>query len=499
MSTLTALARAQAAYHGAAQQLCTVRHLHVHDRPFVLVPLTLAGETNAPLAAMAGQSQGEPHVLVVARPRQREQRFVFVSKLAEILLGYLESFTHDVETLPATKKNDEPRQRFTDAPQVWVPNPGGIEYLRLTGRMTRFRQTIGEHSVPVTVPQLGKWATWFAEQAEYPDSGVLIAATQALGGFWATGQSSLEDGNLAGLMGWIAPPAGMTPVKAAALAEDPILCPPAGPATDPQFDRLVLAPALRDIEEAASEAVRLRVQERLTAALREQMQPTWDRVWQAIGLMRAQPAGGHVQRRWDADRDRFSDFVGYLRDIGHPQSKRDSAVQGARRLHDMERRLGNFEAQRAFDDPLVMGEQRMAGEAFTGTVTWSDPFRTVTLNRRVLRPGIVVETDDPLRLLPGDGDLRDPQRPNQKASILLLAENNGKLAVSLELQGGTGSGLTAPPGTVPAVGERVTYSRLQVSYMSAGQFPDRDNTPWTHGGPPQQYSPATADAGEDWS
>jgi hypothetical protein len=499
MSTLTALARVQAAYSGAAQQICTVRHLHVHDRPLVLVPLTLAGETNAPLAAMAGERHGDPHVLIVARPRMREQRFIFVQQLAEILLSYLDSFTGEVETLPSKRNTDEPRQRFTDAPQIWVPNAGGIEYLRLTGRMARFRQTTGEYAVPAAVPQLGKWATWLAEQAEYPDSNVALAATQALSGFWATGQSSLEDGNLAALLGWIAPPAGMTSAKAAAIAEDPILTPPAGPSTDPQFDRLVLAPALRDIEEAPNEAIQSRVQERLTTALREQMQPTWDRVWQAIGLMRAQPPGGHVGQRWDADKDRFSDFVGYLRDIGHPQSKRDSAVQGARRLHDMERRLGNFEAQRAFDDPLVMGEQRMAGEAFTGTVTWSDPMRIVTLSRRVLRPGIVVETDDPLRLVPGETDLRDPQRPSQKATILRLAESDGKTSVSLELQGGTGSGLTAPPGTVPAVGDRVTYSRLQISHMSPGQFPDRESTPWTHGGPPQLYAPTVSDAVEDWS
>ncbi len=499
MSTLTALARVQAAHHGAAQQICTVRHLHVHERPLVLVPLTLAGETNAPLAAMVGDRHGDPQVLVVPRPRLREQRFVFVERLANIVLSYVDGFTDDVETLPAKRKDDEPRQRFTDAPQVWVPNPGGVEYLRLMGRMTRFRQTTGDYAVAAGVPQLGKWATWLAEQAEYPDSSVLVAATQALTGFWATGQSSLEDGNLAALMGWIAPPAGMTAEQAAATAEDPILCPPAGPATDPQFDRLVLAPALRDLEEAPSDAVRVRVQERLTLALREQMQPTWDRVWQAIGLLRAQQPGGSVEQRWAADRDRFSDFVAYLRDTGHPQAKRDSAVLGARKLHDMERRLANFEAQRAFDDPLVMGEQRMTGEAFTGIVTWSDPLRTVTLSRRVLRPGIVVETEDPLRLVAGDADLRDPQRPNQKASILRLSESSGKISVSLELQGGTGSGLTAPPGSVPAVGERVTYSRLQVSYMSPGQFPARDQTPWTHGGPPQPYAPATSDAAEDWS
>ena len=51
MSTLTALARAIAAERGAAQPACTVRHVHISERPLVFIPLALAGEANAPLAA----------------------------------------------------------------------------------------------------------------------------------------------------------------------------------------------------------------------------------------------------------------------------------------------------------------------------------------------------------------------------------------------------------------------------------------------------------------
>ena len=53
-STLTSLARAIAAERETAQPIRTVRHVHVSDRPLVFIPLALAGEANAPLAAMVG-------------------------------------------------------------------------------------------------------------------------------------------------------------------------------------------------------------------------------------------------------------------------------------------------------------------------------------------------------------------------------------------------------------------------------------------------------------
>ena len=58
MSALTAVARARAVDSGIALRVTTVRHVHVSERPLVFVPLALAGEANAPLAAMVGNSDG---------------------------------------------------------------------------------------------------------------------------------------------------------------------------------------------------------------------------------------------------------------------------------------------------------------------------------------------------------------------------------------------------------------------------------------------------------
>ncbi|MGH3225129.1 MAG: hypothetical protein ACRDPY_41685, partial [Streptosporangiaceae bacterium] len=230
MSTLTALARALAADRGRAQPSCTVRHVHVSDRPLVLIPLALAGEANAPLAAMVGDRPEAPNLLIVPEPRDRDQRFAFAANLAAVILPYLTGYLPaDPEARPA----EEPAAAEipADAPQLLVPNPAGIAFTRMLGRSTRFRRTEGAYAVPESVPVLGRWLTFFTERAEHPASSLMLAATEALTMHWATGQSPVEDRNLGALLGWIDPPPGLTGARAAALAEDPVRCPPAGHAT----------------------------------------------------------------------------------------------------------------------------------------------------------------------------------------------------------------------------------------------------------------------------
>ncbi len=210
MSTLTSLARAQAVRADRAQPIATVRHVHLHEPPLVLIPLTLAGEANAPQAAMVGDHPDEPRLLVVPQPRNRDQRFAFAASLASIVVSYIDGFTAgSLETVPTDRGRDS-RYWYADAPQILVPNAGGISFLRLFGRSTRIRRPYGDYAVAPAVPMLGRWLTFFAERTEHPGSCLLLAATDALTLHWATGQSAVEDQNLAALLGWIDPPAGLT-------------------------------------------------------------------------------------------------------------------------------------------------------------------------------------------------------------------------------------------------------------------------------------------------
>ena len=60
----------------------------------------------------------------------------------------------------------------------------------------------------------------------------------------------------------------------------------------------------------------------------------------------------------------------------------------------------------------------------------------------------------------------------------------GRTRVALELEGGMGRSLTPEPGSVPAVGEPVTYTTLRDDFQPLPRFPEQEDTPWTHGGPP---------------
>jgi hypothetical protein len=517
VTLLTAFARAEAAAAGRAQRIRAVRHVHLSRRPLVVIPLQLAGEACAPLAIMLGDDPDKARLLTVYEPRDRARRFEFAADLAEVVLGHLDGY------LPADDDPEDPDnpgvhrderdqaapapEPLPDAPQLLVPNPNAAAFLRLLGRSTRLRRTDGEYAVRPTVPLLGRWLTHYAERAEFPGSVLLLPMTTALADHWATGQSDLEDANLAALLGWIDPADGLTGQQAARLAEDPVRCPPAGPVTDPTFDNEVLEgrmAAIRDATEAGDGPALARAQAAMDAALHSQLAPTWDLMWRAHALLATLPEAAHAQRRWKDDRRSFTAQAAWLRDGGAPQPRRDSAVAAAKRLARLEREQQRLAVERAHDDPLVMAEYRLTGEAFAGTVVDADLTRLDTDGRKPkLRPWLAVRTTDAVIVEPGTL-LTCPDYPSQAAKVIEVADNDNNQStsgtlVTLELSGGMGRALAAPPGTTPAEGDRVTYTTLRDDFQPAPQFPSREETPWTHGGPPPEYAPTDDDAQEPWS
>ncbi len=218
-------------------------------------------------------------------------------------------------------------------------------------------------------------------------------------------------------------------------------------------------------------------------------------MWQAVDLLRALPAGARVAGRWHTDKDAYTSYVEHLRDSGLPQPRRDGAVAAAQRLNWLERAQASYAAQRAFDDPLLLAECRLSGEAFAGTVTAAEPGRIEGTGRSwKLRPHVTVTTGDPVRLAPG-AQVSAPTRPAQRATVLDVTGDE----VLLELSGGMGRSRTPPPGSVPELGERICYTSIVDSYQLFASFPAREDTPWTHGGPPVEYVPTDEDAHEEWS
>lgn len=513
MSLIATLARLEAVRSGRAQPSATVRHRHLSGRPLVLVPLTTAGEAGAPLGALVGTERDAPRLLVVPQPRDRDLRFAFLAELADVVLPYIDSYAEVVEAAERNETDPETGKRVkvevelcADAPQLIVPSRAGIEFVRLLGRSMRFRRTAEQepeapHPAPPRVPLLGRWLTHYGERARVPGSSLLLALTEVLSRHWATGQSSLEDQHLGALLAWIDPADGESGAQAALRAEvgrdahGQLLCPPAGPATDPAFDNKLLAPAIERYDRArtglAAAEDGLEADDRLgelTAAegriralVAAQTQPTWDAVWRGLDLLRELPEGAHVADRWTRDRWSFTGHRDRITAGEPPQPRRDDAVTAANKLATREREQARLEAQEALDDPLVMAGRRLTGEAFAGEVT--DVVMAYSEGKRPSpRPLITVRTEDRPHLGERTKVFRSLGGKPQSAEFV-GHEEDGALVV-LRIVDKMGRGKEPEAGSVPEKGEGLCFTLFEHEQRGGAKLPDPEETPWTHGGPP---------------
>ncbi|MET9636103.1 hypothetical protein ABZY83_06715 [Streptomyces virginiae] len=509
MPLLSTLARLEAVRAGRAQPLATVRHRHLSENPLVFVPLTTAGEAGAPLGAMVGTDPNEPRVFVIPQPRDRDLRWAFLADLAVHVLAHIDAYADAVEPAERSETDPETGKRVkvetelcVDAPQLIVPSRAGIEYVRLLGRSMRFRRTAEEdpdnpYPAPSRVPLLGRWFTHLGERARVPGSSMLLSATDLLSRHWATGQSNLEDQHLGALLAWIAPSGGGSGAEAALRAElgrdehGQLLCPPAGPATDPAFDNKLLAPAIARYDAARAALAagpgdddrEVHTAERAVRRLVvDQMSSTWWATWEAIDLVRALPPGERAEERWTRDRWSYTGHRDRVRAGEPPQPRRDDAVTAAQKLATRETEQVRLDAQEALDDPLVMAGRRLAGEAFAGEVTevvmeWTESKRPSP------RPLVTVSTEDRPQLADGSGAkvYRSLDGRPQSAQFVRFEEDG---QVVLRLLDKMGRGRDPEPGSVPEKGDRVCWTLFEHDARGGPKLPDPEQTPWTHGGPP---------------
>ncbi|MFJ8444674.1 hypothetical protein [[Kitasatospora] papulosa] len=531
MSLISTLARLEAVDTGRAQPLATVRHRHLTDRPLVLVPLTTAGEAGAPLGALVGTDRAAPRLLAVPQPRDRDLRFAFLAELAEAVLPHIESYADAVE--PAERNEVDPGtgkkvkvevELCADAAQLIVPSRAGIDFVRLLGRSMRFRRTVEDDPdtpfpAPARVPLLGRWLTHYGERARVPGSSLLLAMTDLVNRHWATGQSSLEDQHLGALLAWVDPPRG-SGAEAALRAElerdrdGQLICPPAGPATDPAFDNKLLAPAIERYDRARSALgaaedgldadTRLGelsgAEREIRSLLAGVLLPTWDAVWRGLDLLRELPEGTRAQDRWTRDRWSFTGHRDRVLAGEPPQPRRDDAVTAAQKLASRETAQAQLDAQEALDDPLVLAGRRLAGEAFVGEVTEVEMAYSES-KRPSPRPLVTVRTEERPHLGERTKVYRsldgDPVR-SQTAEFVAYATGetqDGEEAVGLVLRimDRMGRGKEPAPGSVPEPGDRIAWTLFEHDQRGGPKLPDPEDTPWTHGGPPGAAGPGTAE------
>ncbi|MGQ4614599.1 hypothetical protein [Nocardia sp. R7R-8] len=222
---------------------------------------------------------------------------------------------------------------------------------------------------------------------------------------------------------------------------------------------------------------------RLEQALRTQLEPTWTLMWQGVSLLRALPEGASVAKRWAEDVRSFSYFAETLAE-GAPQPRRDSAVSAVRRLLSREQALEKLTAAMAYDDPYVMLEHRLAGNACLAEVIDAAPTRTTLSDKgkRILRPLLRVTTTDPFTPAVGEA-LHNTAVRGQQATVLELDDD----IIVVELSGGMGRSTTTPAeGTVSTEGDRIVLARFGPDgNFRPAALPSPEETPWTHGGPPE--------------
>lgn len=379
MNALHAHQALLAAVERRAVAKTTRRHVHLSPRPLVLVGYHLAGDPGAPLALMWGTSREEgPQSMVVPEPRNRGLRFEALAEFAAEFLTYLSEF----------ERRDE-AGTCRDAPQLVVPNAATADWLGgIVGRFTRNLRADGDAPLEPSVPLAGKHLSFFADLM--PGSSLVLSATEVLATHWQTGQLPSEDLNLAALLGWIDPPAGMDGPQGARAGEK---APPAGPDSDPNWDEKTLAELIREWHNADEDGAQSAVRRELDSEVREQLGPAWTDCWRAVDRLASLPAADHVAARWQRDRrswtdhcDRIAEGRAYFRNIPTP-------VQAAGRLRMLEARTDELQQEMAWDDPLVMAAVVASGEALAGRVVAAEPERRTrnASGRRLRRPLIAIE------------------------------------------------------------------------------------------------------------
>ncbi len=469
MSLIDLLMAAEASRAHAAVRRTAYRHQHLADRPLVVVAYNLSGEAAAPLGIMYG-TEADPDaatLVVAAEPRNRESRFGAINAFAEDLVNYIRPFLA-LKTVPT--KNNGFRQVASDAPQIVVPNRATRSYLgtRL-GRSLRYLGLGDTHEVPEATQWTGSHLSWFAEHSRLPGQSVLLAMTESLTHHYVTGQSALEDENLATLLAWIDGVDGDL-LPALELLEESAYGPVPNPKWEARLEPFVKA-YTEGLRAEDADAMQ-RAHEQVEAAVRTELSVAYAATHRAVGLLRAiEPAAG-VAGRWESDVYEWGVHARRCTQ-GIPRfARRHDAIRAAKTLQRWSSAAEALETEQAFDDPLILARLDAEGRCVTGTVT------TIDLDNKEVKPGgknrsrvplIELSLTAPTRLL-ADEKVRWVADKRVKAVIRSINDTSAVVAVLAQVK------------ALEDIGVDVGDDAMFVG-IDPWEGPDPwapDDVPWTH-------------------
>ena len=402
MSLVDLIMAAEAAQAQAAVRRTAYRHQHLADTPLVVVAYNLSGEAAAPLGIMYGVAAdpASASLVVAAEPRNRDSRFGAINEFATDFVQFINPYL-ELETVP--KRNGGFRQVAPDAPQIVVPNRATRAYVgaRL-GRSLRYLGLGETHDVPEATQWTGSHLSWLAEHSSLPGQSTFLAMTESLSQHFVTGQSALEDENLATLLAWV------DGVNGALLASLEVLEESAyGPVPNPRWEAR-LEPYVKAYSQGLraddSEKARLAF-ERVEREVRDALSVSYAATHRAIAILRGIDPAASVPDRWRTDVNEWSDHARRCTK-GIPRfARRHDALRAATTLQRWTSAAEALEIAQAFDDPMIMARLDAEGRCVTGTVASLDSENREIKpggKRRTRVPLLEMSLTAPTRLLSGE-------------------------------------------------------------------------------------------------
>lgn len=396
MSLVDLLLMAEAARAHRAVRRTAYRHVHLTDRPLIVVAYNLSGEAAAPLGIMYGTDPATPKLVVAAEPRNRECRFDAINEFADDLDRYMRPLLA-LRTEP--KRGGGFRQVASNAPQVIVPNRATRSYLgaRL-GRSLRYLGLDGTHDVPEATKWAGSHLSWLAEHANLPGQADFLAMTETLSEHFVTGQSALEDESLAALLAWIDGVPGDLLAELERIELEEAFGPVPNPKWEAKLEPHVKAwgDGLRNDDAAKMAAAEANV----TTAVRTALTNAYTGTHRAVDILRGIDPAASVAARWANDIYEWGAHAKRAK-TGIPMfARRHDALRAAASLQRWSAAAEELETAQAFDDPMIMARLDAEGRCVTGAIT------NVDAQNKEIKPGNQRATRVPLVELSLTGDTR---------------------------------------------------------------------------------------------